>query len=249
MKRSRTSLSRLAFVGPLLVGALFLGACGSDSTTTTETTISTESSDSILDETTLAPIETTAPAAETVATEAPPETQAATETTAAGAETTVAGTETTAVTADADPSAALDAALVQFVSSLGVADPAAVAKCIREQDPKMTLESLSGAGDISPGLFRGMTRCGDGAFAKQASANIDAPVTDDQKQCLAQATFDVVADSDDATVSKNEFPDDIKAKVSALMQSKCKVTKAVADAVINDPGDDESESTATTVAP
>jgi hypothetical protein len=256
MKRSRTFRYRLTFIGPVVLGSLFLAGCGSDKGTTTETTISTESADSILDETTLAPIETTVAPETTLAAE---ETSDASETTApsdtAAGETTPGEPVDTAL---ADPSAALDAALVSFVTSLGVEDPGGVAKCIRKQDPTMTLDALNGGGgSISPGLFRGLARCGDGAFAKQAAGGIDTVgLTEDQKQCLAQSTLDVVADSDDATITQltlldgtKDFPADIKAKITAVMVTKCKVTQTIADEVINDDGsaDAAAESAETTV--
>jgi hypothetical protein len=246
MNRSRTALSKVVLVGPIVLGSLLLTACGSDKATTPDTTIAV-SEDSILDETTLAPVEEPVAVETTIATA---ETTPA-ETTAAPADTEPPATETTAAGA-AGSDVTLDAALGQFVSSLGVADPDAMVACIKEQAPGLALKDLQVSDSMSPGLFRGIARCGDGVFAKQAAGGIEEDITDTEKQCVAQSTFTTVADSDDALITEllaldgtKDFPEDVKTKIIDLIVKDCGLSNEVATKVINSGGD---ESTDTTVA-
>ena len=218
--------SPTAVASGLLLTALLLSGCGSDKAkdTTAETTVAVA-------ETTAAAPEA---AAETVAAET-----AAAETVAAAA------TDTTVAASVAAPAGELTAAFVTQML-LGMtgsteADPADV-KCISEKVSEADLSSLIKAGadaQSSPAMkaiVKAAFQCKPKGladnFVKDTFKDLPAGVTDEQKSCLANKVFEIIA-SDDSVI-------DAMLKADAKMPEalKSKFTKVAEDCVPAGPARD-----------
>ena len=223
--------SPTAVASGLLLTALLLTGCGSDKAkdTTAETTVAVA-------ETTAAAPEA---AAETVAAETAAAETAAVETVAAAA------TDTTVAASVAAPAGELTAAFVTQML-LGMtgsteADPADV-KCISEKVSEADLSSLIKAGadaQSSPAMkaiVKAAFQCKPKGladnFVKDTFKDLPAGVTDEQKSCLANKVFEIIA-SDDSVI-------DAMLKADAKMPEalKSKFTKVAEDCVPAGPARD-----------
>ena len=218
--------SLTAVAGGLLLTTLLLTGCGSDKAkdTTAETTVASP-------ETTAAVTETAA-AAETVA--VPTDTAA-----------TAAATDAAVASSVAAPAGELTSAFVTQML-LGMtgsteADPADV-KCISEKVSEADLSLLIKAGadaQSSPAMkaiVKAAFQCKPKGladnFVKETFKDLPAGVTDEQKSCLANKVFDIIA-SDDSVIDAMLKAD---AKMPAALKSK--FTKVAEDCVPAGPARD-----------
>lgn len=219
--------SLTATAGALLLTTLLLAGCGSDKAkdTTAETTVASA-------ETTVAVTETTA-AAETAA-------AAATDTAATAAATDAAVASSVAAPAGELTSAFVTQMLLGMTGSTE-ADPADV-KCISEKVSEADLSLLIKAGadaQSSPAMkaiVKAAFQCKPKGladnFVKETFKDLPAGVTDEQKSCLANKVFDIIA-SDDSVIDAM-----LKADAKMPAELKSKFTKVAEDCVPVGPARD-----------
>jgi hypothetical protein len=136
----------------------------------------------------------------------------------------------------------VEAALEQSLTQLGVKDAKAGAACIVKENPELTLETLSTANGPSAKFMKGMMKCTPDTLVEQGISGIKSTKADEtQKRCFLTVTFQIIGDSDEATVEKvmavgssKDFPGDVKKKILSESVAKCKIKEDVANEMLNE---------------